>query len=88
MCVYVCVCLCVCMCVCVCVCVCVCSALLDYITSGPVVAMELLGEDAISKWRNVIGPTDPSEARQTAPNSIRARFGHGRLNRILSRLAD
>ena len=53
------------------------SALLDYITSGPVVAFEIVGENAINAWREAIGPTDPSEARKTAPTSIRAQYGTG-----------
>ena len=53
------------------------SALLDYITSGPVVAFEIVGENAVNAWREAIGPTDPSEARRTAPTSIRAQYGTG-----------
>ena len=51
------------------------SALLDYITRGPVVAFEVMGADAVRKWREVLGPTDSSLARQEAPDSIRAQFG-------------
>jgi nucleoside diphosphate kinase len=25
--------------------------------SGPVIAMELVGENSVKKWRNLIGPT-------------------------------
>ncbi|XP_052214540.1 nucleoside diphosphate kinase 7-like isoform X2 [Dreissena polymorpha] len=49
--------------------------LINFMTSGPVVAFELMGVDAITKWREVIGPTDSAEARKTAPMSLRARFG-------------
>lgn len=49
--------------------------LLNHITSGPVIAMELMGENAISKWRNILGPTDCAMARTQAPSSIRAKFG-------------
>lgn len=51
------------------------SALLDYITHGPIVAFEIMGADAVAKWREVLGPTDSSLARHEAPNSIRAQFG-------------
>lgn len=44
-------------------------------TSGPVVAMELMGVDAVNKWREMIGPTDSCVARKGAPSSLRARFG-------------
>lgn len=32
------------------------------ITSGPVLALELVGENAIKKWRQIIGETDPAKA--------------------------
>lgn len=44
-------------------------------TSGPVVAMELTGQDAVAKWRATLGPTDSGVARTDTPNSIRALFG-------------
>ncbi|KAL5004511.1 hypothetical protein ScPMuIL_017967 [Solemya velum] len=49
--------------------------LLQFVTSGPVIAFEMLGDSAISMWRTVLGPTDPAIARKEAPKSIRARFG-------------
>ena len=51
------------------------STLVDYVTKGPVVAFEMMGENAVSRWREVLGPTDSSLARQEAPGSIRAQFG-------------
>ena len=49
--------------------------LVGYMTQGPVVAFEVMGADAVGRWREILGPTDSSEARQAAPNSIRAQFG-------------
>ncbi len=49
--------------------------LVEFMTSGPVVACVLEGEKAISRVREIIGPTDSEEARKTAPNSIRALYG-------------
>ncbi len=46
--------------------------LLEFITSGPVVAMEWSGESAISVARTVMGATDP---KQAAPGTIRGDFG-------------
>lgn len=46
--------------------------LLEFITSGPVVAMEWSGENAISVCRGLMGATDPKEA---APGTIRGDFG-------------
>ncbi len=46
--------------------------LVDFITSGPVVAMEWSGESAISVGRTLMGSTNPAEA---APGTIRGDFG-------------
>ena len=45
--------------------------LVEFITSGPLVAMVLEGEQAITAARQVIGATNPLEA---APGSIRGDF--------------
>jgi len=45
--------------------------LVEFITSGPLVAMVLEGEQAIAAARQVIGATNPLEA---APGSIRGDF--------------
>ena len=45
--------------------------LVDFITSGPLVAMVLEGADAVNAARQVIGATNPLEA---APGSIRGDF--------------
>ena len=45
--------------------------LVEFITSGPIVAMVLEGEDAIKAARQVIGATNPLEA---APGSIRGDY--------------
>ena len=49
--------------------------LVEFMTSGPVVAAVLEGENAIQRVREIIGPTDSEEARKVAPDSIRALFG-------------
>lgn len=46
--------------------------LVGFITSGPVVAMEWSGEEAISVCRSVVGATNPRDA---APGTIRGDFG-------------
>ena len=46
--------------------------LVEFITSGPLVAMVLEGDDAIRAARQVIGATNPLEA---APGSIRGDYG-------------
>ncbi len=42
-----------------------------FMTSGPVVAQVLEGEDAVAKNREVMGATDPADA---APGTIRAEY--------------
>ena len=46
--------------------------LIEFITSGPVVAMELEGEEAVSRLRELMGATNPSDAE---PGTIRAKYG-------------
>ena len=45
--------------------------LVDFITGGPVVVAKITGEDAITCWRTLMGPTNPVEA---PPGSIRGDF--------------
>jgi nucleoside-diphosphate kinase len=40
------------------------EGLVSFITSGPVVAMVLEGENAIAGWRGMMGPTNPKDAPQ------------------------
>ena len=49
--------------------------MIDYISSDVVVAIELIGENAVAHWRELIGPTNSIEAREIRPDSIRAKFG-------------
>ena len=53
------------------------SELVTHITSGPIVALELMGQGAIDKWCQMVGSADPAQARSAEPLSIRARFGTG-----------
>jgi len=46
--------------------------LTDFMSSGKIVAMVLEAENAISKWRDTMGATDPKKA---APGTIRHDFG-------------
>lgn len=48
------------------------APLVEYITSGPVVAMVLEGKDAVRTVREMMGATDPLKA---APGTIRATYG-------------
>jgi len=46
--------------------------LVDYITSGPVVAIEVEDDDAVARMRALIGATNPEDA---TPGTIRAMYG-------------
>ncbi len=46
--------------------------LTSYMSSGPVVVMVLEGQDAISRWRTLMGATDPAKAEE---GTIRKAFG-------------
>lgn len=48
------------------------QTLCDYMTSGPVVIAVLAGEQAITRWRTVMGATDPAKA---AAGTIRKDLG-------------
>jgi nucleoside-diphosphate kinase len=48
------------------------QTLCDYMTSGPVVIAVLSGEQAITRWRTVMGATDPAKA---AAGTIRKDLG-------------
>ncbi len=48
------------------------ASLCAYMTSGPVVVMALEADNAIARWRELMGATDPAKA---APGTIRKDFG-------------
>lgn len=48
------------------------ESLTRFMSEGPILVMVLQGDDAISRWREVMGATDPSQARE---GSIRESFG-------------
>ena len=58
------------------------GSLVEFMTSGPIVAMVLEGEDAINRARKVMGATDPSRAaegtlRKQFASSIEKNVVHG-----------
>lgn len=48
------------------------APLTEFMSSGPCVLMILEADNAIAKWREVMGATDPKKA---APGTIRNQFG-------------
>lgn len=51
------------------------SSLVDFMTSGPCLAVALQAEDAVARLREVIGATDPAEAE---PGTIRALYAESK----------
>ncbi|XP_048450326.1 nucleoside diphosphate kinase 6 [Rhincodon typus] len=47
----------------------------EFMTSGPMRAYILAREDAIQRWRHLMGPTKVFRARYSAPKSIRGNYG-------------
>ena len=41
--------------------------LIEFIVSGPIIALELMGDNVISRWNKIIGPNNSSEARRSVP---------------------
>ena len=58
------------------------NSLVEYMTSGPVQVQVLEGEDAVAKYRKIMGATNPAEAedgtiRKLYAESIEANSVHG-----------
>ena len=48
------------------------GSLCDFMTSGPIVVLVLEGKDAIRRYREIMGPTNPAEASE---GTIRKQYG-------------
>ena len=51
------------------------EALVQFMCSGPLVALALYKSTAIMDWRALAGPTNSLTAKEAAPGSLRAQFG-------------
>lgn len=51
------------------------DTLVAYVSSAPVLMLELSGDGAVLAWRTLLGPTNSAKARAEAPRSIRALYG-------------
>jgi nucleoside diphosphate kinase len=48
-----------------------------FMSSGPTCALLLAGNDAVARWRAMMGPTNTDAAKTESPTSMRALFGTG-----------
>ena len=48
------------------------QSLIDFMTEGPVVVVALEADSAVSRWRAVMGATDPAQAEE---GTLRKLFG-------------
>lgn len=64
------------------------SPLVNFMTSGPIIAMELKANDAVARWRQLLGPTNSDTARVQQFDSIRAKYGTGRVGEITNNYYD
>ena len=55
------------------------KSLVDYITSDLVVGLELVADNCVAKWKQLLGSSNPQSAKSENPNSIRALFGQDGL---------
>lgn len=49
--------------------------LVSFMTSGKISTHVLAKENSIAEWRALMGPTNPKDAKEKAPQSLRALFG-------------
>lgn len=57
------------------------QSIVEEITTGPCIVMEIRQEEVVEAFRKLCGPHDPEIAKALRPNSIRARYG---IDRILN----
>ncbi|XP_063412015.1 thioredoxin domain-containing protein 6-like isoform X5 [Mytilus trossulus] len=62
--------------------------LVEHMTSGPTYLMVLSREAAVDGWRSMIGPTDPTQAKEVSPDSIRATYGESILKNAVHGSSD
>eukprot|EP00928_Gymnodinium_smaydae_P087062 TRINITY_DN71405_c0_g1_i1.p1 TRINITY_DN71405_c0_g1~~TRINITY_DN71405_c0_g1_i1.p1 ORF type:complete len:397 (+),score=88.23 TRINITY_DN71405_c0_g1_i1:71-1192(+) len=52
------------------------------------VAVEIVGDDAVAKWKAIVGPADPADARRERPRSLRAQLASDRVRNAVHASAD
>jgi len=55
------------------------AGIIDQVTAGPVIAMEIRQDNCVNTLRALVGPHDPEIAKQLRPKTLRALFGSDRV---------
>ncbi|XP_037531807.1 nucleoside diphosphate kinase homolog 5 [Nematolebias whitei] len=58
-------------------------SLTAFMSSGPVVALTLARDDAVARWKSIIGPANITKAKETHPECLRAKYGSSDLHNAL-----
>lgn len=53
--------------------------MIDQLSSGPCIALQVRQENAVQQFRALCGPYDPEIAKKLEPKSLRARYGTDRV---------
>jgi len=53
--------------------------LIEHMSSGPMLALEVRQENVVHALRELCGPHDPEIAKHLRPNTLRAKFGYDRV---------
>jgi nucleoside-diphosphate kinase len=59
------------------------AAMVEQITSGPVIVLEVRQDNVVNSLRTIVGPHDPDIAKILRPNTLRALFGKDRVKNAL-----
>lgn len=59
------------------------SSMVEELTSGPSIAVEITGENAHARFREFCGPVDPEIARHLRPHTLRAKFGSDKIKNAI-----
>ena len=58
-------------------------AIIEHMTTGPCIVLEVRQENVVKTFRDLAGPMDPEIAKNLRPNTIRARFGVDRVKNAI-----
>ena len=53
--------------------------IIEHISNGPSVALEIRQQNAVAAFREFVGPHDPEIAKYLKPESLRAKYGHDKV---------